>query len=54
MVFGVPREGVSSGEANSTSFFSLVILLALLFMLGFYLPSPLHQLIEQAAKIVKP
>ncbi len=54
MVFGPSKEELTFGEANSSAFFPLIVLFLLILMLGFYIPSPLHQLIEQAAKVVKP
>ncbi|OGF55787.1 MAG: hydrogenase [Candidatus Fraserbacteria bacterium RBG_16_55_9] len=54
MAFGSPKEGLRSGEENSPSFLPIGILLALVLMLGLYIPQPLHELLQQAVTVVKP
>jgi hydrogenase-4 component F len=54
MVFGPLTEELKPSEPNPSAFFPLLILFLLILMLGFYIPASLHQLIEQAAKVVKP
>jgi hydrogenase-4 component F len=54
MVFGIPREDVRSGEGNPSSLIPLSIVMALVLLLGLYIPGPLHQLLQQAAELVRP
>ncbi len=54
MAFGTPQETLAITEENPSSFVPLAVLLLLILVLGLYIPGPLHQLIEQAAKVVRP
>lgn len=54
MAFGTPREDVRCGEGNPSSLIPLSIVMGLVLLLGLYIPGPLHQLLQQAAKLVRP
>lgn len=54
MAFGSAKAPLAFGEANSSSFFPLTVLLAFVLLLGFYIPGPLHELLQQAVKVVRP
>lgn len=54
MILGVPIKPLPPGEVNPSSFLPLSILLGLVILLGLYVPGPLHELLQQATKLVKP
>ncbi len=53
MVFGEPNVPVTGGEAEPLALWVLGLLLAALLLLGVYLPPPLEQVIENAARVLK-
>jgi len=53
MVFGEPRRPVTRGDADVASLALLGLLLALLLVLGVFLPSQLEQCIHNAAAVLK-
>ncbi len=54
MAFGTPKDHLPSGEENPSGLLPLAILLVLVLLLGVYIPGPLHELLQQAAKVVRP
>ena len=53
MVFGTPHARVTGGDAAAPSLFLLGLLLAVLLLLGMYIPPPLLRSIESAAGVLK-
>lgn len=52
MVWGIPREGIVRGEIWTLGHLPIIFLAGSLVGLGFFLPQPLQQLLEQAATIL--
>jgi hypothetical protein len=53
MVFGEPAGDIPGSEAGTASLILLGCLVALLLILGVWLPQPLRQCIEHAAAILR-
>jgi len=54
MAFGAPKDHLPSGAENLAGLLPPAMLLLLLLLLGVYIPSPLHELLQQAVKLVRP
>ncbi len=48
MLFGAPDETVTTGEQNALTLWPVALLLCLFFVLSWYLPTPLSELVEMA------
>jgi len=56
MVFSVPKagNGIAAAEINFVALLPAYVTLALVLLLGFWIPGPLHDLLQGAAKVLLP
>jgi hydrogenase-4 component F len=52
MTFGVPPSGIQKGELSRWSTLAMLMNMAFVMILGFYIPKPLNTLINQVVQII--